>query len=165
MFERDVSEAIGHSLIKGALRKGHVVTRDLTYWFWFSPLFIRVNHVVGDTIFELEVSHLQSLIVFVKRKAGQDHICYWWGTFSRCRSFLDFLFCVNNCLFFSNNFGKSLDFFVFLSVAFLQSLNLNSLLTILIARNMMLVLKFCKNLILTLNNFGKIRISRLKLLS
>lgn len=75
MFERDVSEAIGHSLIKGALRKGHVVTRDLTYWFWFSPLLKWVNHVVGETFFELEVSHLQSLIVFVKRKAGQNHIC------------------------------------------------------------------------------------------
>jgi len=76
MFERDVSEAIGHSLIKGALRKGHVVTRDLTYCHWFNILFIWVNHIVGETFFELEVSHLQSLIVFVKRKAGQDHICY-----------------------------------------------------------------------------------------
>jgi hypothetical protein len=52
-----------------------------------------------------------------------------------------------------------------LGVAFLQSLDLDSVLTILIARNMLLVLKIGKNLILTLNNFGEIWVSWLELLS
>jgi hypothetical protein len=52
-----------------------------------------------------------------------------------------------------------------LGVAFLQSLDLDSVLTILVARSMVLVLKIVKNLILTLNNFGEIWVSLLGLLS